>query len=96
MQEASKIESPTNLLSNLQNERILMSQDSASKEEQNAWFEKFREGWEHQQMVEDYKLDVPLIPSLNFENYQHFINHWEGWLNFRNSYTEHNLENNMK
>lgn len=54
MKEASRIESPTNLLSNLQKERILLNQETTSKEEQNSWFERFREGWEHQQMVEDY------------------------------------------
>jgi hypothetical protein len=39
---------------------------------------------------------VPLMPSYNFESYQHFVNHWMNWLNFRNSYTQFNLKANLE
>jgi hypothetical protein len=39
---------------------------------------------------------VPLMPSYNFESYQHFVNHWMNWLNFRNSYTQFNLKANIE
>lgn len=36
------------------------------------------------------------MPSLNFENYQHFMNYWISWIQFRNSYIDHNLAANLK
>lgn len=36
------------------------------------------------------------MPSYNFESYQHFVNHWMNWLNFRNSYTQFNLKANIE
>jgi hypothetical protein len=46
--------------------------------------------------VDENKLDVPLLPTLNYENYQHFVNYWMGWLQFRNSYVDHNYANIKK
>jgi hypothetical protein len=36
------------------------------------------------------------MPNYNFESYQHFINHWMNWLNFRNSYIQFNLNANLE
>lgn len=41
-------------------------------------------------MVMGETIDVPYLPSVKFENYQHYINHIQDWLNFRNSYVEYN------
>lgn len=42
------------------------------------------------------KSEVPLMPSLEFENYQYFVNYWASWLEFRNSYITHNKEEKIK
>jgi hypothetical protein len=49
-----------------------------------------------QPLLDDFKTDVPLIPNYNFESYQHFVNHWMNWLNFRNSYIQFNLKANLE
>jgi hypothetical protein len=36
------------------------------------------------------------MPTLHYENYQHFMNHWMSWINFRNHYITHNMASNMK
>jgi len=40
-------------------------------------------------MLDDQKSDVPMIPNMNFENYQYFVNHWTNWLNFREFHMNH-------
>lgn len=47
-------------------------------------------------ILEEIKSEVPLMPNYNFESYQHFINHWMNWINFRNSYTQFNLKSNLE
>lgn len=49
-----------------------------------------------QPMLDEFKTEVPLIPNYNFESYQHFVNHWMNWLNFRNSYIQFNLKVNLE
>jgi hypothetical protein len=49
-----------------------------------------------QPLLEEFKTDVPMMPNYNFESYQHFVNHWMNWLNFRNSYTQFNLKANLE
>lgn len=46
--------------------------------------------------MEDYKTEVPLMPNYTFESYQHFVNHWMNWINFRNSYIQFNLKANLE
>ena len=84
------IEAPSSMLSSLGRDRILLDAEKTSKEEQNAWFQEFDQGYEYQQMTGGEHLDVPMLPSVKYENYQHYINHIQDWLNFRNSYVKHN------
>lgn len=85
--------SASTMLDEMSSDRIILDEETTSKEEQNAWFEDFRQGWENQQVIQDTKLDVPVMPTLTFQNYQHFVQYWMGWLSFRNSYTQHNYKN---
>lgn len=59
-------------------------------------FVDYQRSYGTQQIFDESKLEVPMIPSLDFHNYQAFINHWIGWMSFRNSWVTNNLENNMK
>ncbi len=95
MEESNKISSPISLLSTLGKDRIVIDK-SSSKEEITAFNNVFQEGRYMHQVIEDTKSDVPLMPTVNFENYQYFIRHWMDWLHFRKSYVEHNQDQNLK
>ena len=43
-------------------------------------------------ILDEYKIEVPVIPATTFFNYQHFVRHWMNWSNFRNSYTQYNFK----
>jgi hypothetical protein len=54
------------------------------------------EAYETETILDDYKVEVPVIPTTTFFNYQHFVRHWMGWSYFRNSYTKYNLAKTLK
>jgi len=58
--------------------------------------DQFQIDWAEQQLIDDHKTEVPMIPHTNFENYQHFMNHWMSWINFRNYYIGHNVASHMQ
>ena len=68
----------------------------ATREEKEMFEAEHFKGYGSQQIFDESKLEVPMIPSLDFHNYQAFINHWIGWMSFRNNWATNNQENNMK
>lgn len=72
-----------------------MENDVDAEPDNEQTLEKYMSEYE-QELTEEFKSDVPLIPNTNFESYQHFINHWINWLNFRNSYSLFNFKVNME
>lgn len=77
-------------------DRLLLDEDGSNKEKEAAIFGDIEEGFENQQILDGCTSEVPLMPSLEFENYQYFINYWTSWLEFRNSYIQHNREEKIK
>lgn len=45
---------------------------------------------ENVNLIDDFKNDVPAIPTAPFFNYQHYVRHWMSWSYFRNSYIAYN------
>lgn len=96
LNEPPRIHSPSTLLAYMSKDRDLVDntiEDVEIRDEDNN--DDFMGEWGNQQMIEDHKPEVPTMPNLAYENYQHFMNHWMSWIHFRNYYIGHNMASNL-